>query len=556
MKLRPYQDEAVNSVMAELQENQSTLLVAATGCGKTQIFCSVIKKFLPKRTLVLAHRKELIFQCVERLKSFGIEAEIEMGLHRASVNCWTQAPVVVSTVQTQISGNCGKGRMEIFDPNQFGLIVVDEAHRGVAESFRRTVSHYKKNPEIKILGVTATPDRADEEALGQVFDTVAFEYDIAAAISDGWLVPIKQQMVTIEGLDFSKCRTTAGDLNGADLARVMEAEKTMQGVADASLKIIGNKKALAFCATVKQAEMLAEIFNRHDADSSAIIHGGTPDEERKQILKMFAEGRIKRLANCAVLTEGYDEVSIEVIIMARPTKSRALYCQCIGRGTRPLGGVVDGTENSTDRKNAILFSQKPEVLVVDFAGNAGRHKLITTADILGGNYSDDVIERAVTEATKRGGPVDMAELLAEEEEDEKRRREELQRKIEEQRARDVARKAHLVAAARYSVQTINPFDIFQLSHRPSRGWDHGKVLSEKQRSLLLKQGINPDGMAYQDAKQVINEMFRRWNSKLCTLKQASLLQRYGWTADETKNMTMTQAGQEIDVIAKNGWKRY
>ena len=128
--------------------------------------------------------------------------------------------------------------MSKFDPQRFGVLIIDEAHHATSPTYRRVIDYYRTNPALKVLGVTATPDRADEEALGQVFQSVAFDYEVLDAIHDGWLVPIEQQMVHVEGLDYSSIRTTAGDLNGGDLAAVLEAEKNLQQMASASVAII------------------------------------------------------------------------------------------------------------------------------------------------------------------------------------------------------------------------------------------------------------------------------------------------------------------------------
>lgn len=545
--LRDYQAEAVVAVFNEWEERNSTLVVCPTGTGKTQIFCDVIRRMQPKRAMVLAHRGELITQAVNRLRNdFGIHADIEMADFTADEFYHNRAPVVVSTIQTQCAGNGGHGRMKIFDPHDFGLVICDEAHHYTSPSFRRVLDYYKQNPDLKILGVTATPDRADEQALGQVFESVAYDYEILDAIHDGWLVPVDQKMVHIEGLDFSAIRTTAGDLNGADLAAVMEAEKNLQGIAAASIDIIGtDKRTLVFTVTVKQAEMLSEIFNRHRPNMSEWICGKTPKPERHRIFQNFDSGRTQVLVNVGVATEGYDNPAVEVIVQGRPTKSRCLYAQIIGRSLRPLKGVVDGLETAEQRKEAIASSPKPSALVLDFVGNAGRHKLMTTADILGGKVSDEAVARAIEKAKKNGRAVRMDQALDEAERD-------IQREIEERRRREAARKAHLVATAKFSTKTINPFDVFELRPAKSRGWDSGKQISEKQRSFLLRQGVNPEGMPYAQVRQIMNEMFRRFDKKLATLKQVALLRRHGYQAN---NMTMADASKVIDSLAKNNWRR-
>ena len=547
MSLRDYQKEAVSAVFSEWQERNSTLVVCPTGTGKTQIFCDVIRKMQPKRAMVLAHRGELIKQAVNRLSNdFGIRADIEMADFTADEFYHNRAPVVVSTVQTQCAGNGGHGRMKIFDPNDFGLVICDEAHHYTSPSFRKVLDYYKQNPDLKILGVTATPDRADEEALGQVFESVAYDYEILDAIHDGWLVPVDQKMVHIEGLDFSTIRTTAGDLNGADLAAVMEAEKNLQGIAAASIDIIGtDKRTLVFTVTVKQAEMLAEIFNRHRPGMADWICGKTPKPERHRIFKDFDTGRIQVLVNVGVATEGYDNPKVEVIVQGRPTKSRCLYAQIIGRSLRPLKGVVDGLDTPEQRKNAIALSPKPSALVLDFVGNAGRHKLMTTADILGGKVSEQVIAKAIEKAKKSGKAVRMDQALDEAERD-------IQREIEERQRREAARRAHLVASARFTTKTISPFDVFELKPARERGWDSGKQLSEKQRACLIKQGIDPGKVGYAQGKQLLGEIFKRWTNDRCSFKQAKILKTRGYPIDVSRD----EAKKIIDESAlKERWTR-
>lgn len=544
--LRPYQQDAVDAVMKEFEEGNSTLVVAPTGSGKTEIFVNVIMKMLPKRALVLAHREELILQAFHRLRSYEVGADIEMADQFAEEHYYSRQPVVISTIQTQNSGNGERRRMHRFRPDDFSLVVCDEAHHYTAKSFRKVLDYFKQNKDIKILGLTATPDRADEEALGQVFGSVAFDYEILDAIHDGYLVPVDKQMVTVEGLDFSQIRTTAGDLNGADLGEVMEAEKNLQGIASSSIQIIGDRKTLAFTVTVKQAEKLAEIFNRHRPDMAEYICGATPKEDRHAILARFADGRTQVLCNVGVLTEGFDSPDTSVVIQARPTKSRCLYSQIIGRALRPLPGIIDNLHTADDRKVKIYLSDKPSALVVDFVGNAGRHKLMTTADILGGKVSEEVLDLAVEIAKKLGTPVRMDELIDEE-------KERMIVEMEERRKAEAARKACLVGKATFRAVQISPFDAFEIDAPVERGWDRGKTLSEKQTKLLRNQGVDPSTMSYAESKAIINTLFFRWKNKLCTLRQAAILKKRGY---ETGSLTMTEATKLIDEIAiKERWGR-
>lgn len=544
--LRPYQAEAADAIFREWEDKSSTLVVAPTGTGKTNLFCEVIRRIQPKRAIVLTHREELTSQAVKRLwADFGIDSQVEMADQWADENYWNRAPVVVSTVQTQVAGRNG-GRMLRFNPNDYGLVICDEAHHYTAPSFRKVLNYYKQNPEIKILGVTATPDRADEEALGQVFESVAYDYEILDAIHDGWLVPVEQQMVNIVGLDFSNVRTTAGDLNGADLALVMEAEKNLHGIASASIDVIKDKRTLVFTVTVKQAERLAEIFNRHRSGMASWLCGTTPKNQRHKILKDFSNGLTQVLVNVGVLTEGYDDPTVECIVQGRPTKSRCLYAQIIGRSLRPLPGIVDGLNTPQERKFAISASAKPSALVLDFVGNSGRHKLMTSADILGGKLSEEVIERAIKKAKENGKPVRMDQELDKADRD-------IKKEIEARKAQEAARRAHVKAQADFKLRSVDPFDILEITPARARGWDAGKTITEKQRAVLLRQGINPDKLSYGQQKQLLIALFARMDKKLATIKQCQLLRKRGI---DTHGLTFEQASQRItEIAAREGWKR-
>jgi len=546
MRLRPYQIEAVDAVLREWAEKVSTLLVLPTGCGKTICFADLIRRIQPKRVMVLAHREELIFQAQKKIAHVtGLDVQVEMAGSRADMDGLTGAPpVIVSTIQTHCSGGDGGGRMTKFDPMAFGALVIDEAHHATASTYRRVIDWYRRNPALRVLGVTATPDRADEEALGQVYESVAFDYEILDAIDGGWLVPIEQLLVHVDGLDFSGVRTTAGDLNGADLAEIMEFEKNLHGIADPTIQICGDRRALVFATSVVQAERLAEILNRHRAGCAAWVCGKTDKDDRRRMLADFADGKLQFVVNVGCLTEGFDDAGVEVIVMGRPTKSRCLYAQMVGRATRPAEEIAHALNDAaTDqaRREMIAASRKPKCLVVDFEGNSGKHKLCTTADILGGNVSDEAAELALKKAREGGAPVDMAAELAA-----------AQAEIERRRQVEAARRASLVAKASYRVSSVSPFDVFDITPRRERGWDQGKQLSVKQRDLLLKNGIDADALPYHEAKQVLDEMFRRWNGGLSTFGQTKVLKRAGFVAP----MRRDEASKAIDRIAqRQGWAR-
>lgn len=546
MILRDYQAQCIKSINHNFVDFDSTLAVLATGAGKTIIFAALIRQNQPMRAMVLAHRQELISQARIKIEDVaGVECEVEMADMTAMTSLYGRSPVVVSTVQTQISGGKGTERMRRFDPNDFGLLIIDEAHHAASSSYRRIIDHYRQNPNLKVLGVTATPDRTDELALGEIFESVAFDYEIIDAIHGGYLVPIDQQFVTVSDLDFSRVRTIAGDLNGADLAALMEQEKNMQEVAAASIQIIGDKRTIVFTASVKQAETLSNIFNRHRAGMAGWVCGKTNKEARRTLLEEFKAGKIQVVVNCGVLTEGYDNPSVEIIVMARPTKSRSLYSQMVGRGTRPLPGVIDGIETADGRKEAIANSAKPAVLVCDFVGNSGRHKLMTSADILGGKSSEEAIALAVEKAKESGGRKQMSKLLDEAEIEIQNAR--LQA-AEKARLENEARKARLVAKANYSMSKVDPFDRYQVRFQAANDWDkqNGRNFSEKQRGILRNCGVDPDAVSFSCGKQMIGAYFTQ-----PTPRQIVCLSKNGRYHE---GMTREDANKAMDTLAKEkGW---
>ncbi len=544
MPLRDYQNKASDATLREWEDCQSTLVSMPTGTGKTPLCADVIKR-RGGRAIFFAHRAELIWQAKDKIQQFtGLGCEVEMGEYKAqqSAGLFKSSDVIVSTVQTQTMGGDGGGRMGKFDPNDFNTMICDEAHHFVSPSCRKLMDYYMTNPNLKVLGVTATPDRADEEALGQVFDSVAFDYEIRDAIKDGWLVPVRQQMVNVSGLDFSKIHTTCGDLNQSELSAVLEAEKNLHSVAHPTIDIIGDDNALVFTASVRQAEMLCSIFNRHRPGSAAWVCGSTDKDERKKINSDFECGDIKVLCNCGTHTEGYDSWMVKHVVMARPTKSRNLYAQMAGRAMRPQPGVVDGPVTAFLRRIKIGLSDKKSCNIIDFVGNSGKHKLQRMTDILGGVVSEELRDRVNSKVAKSGKPANVISALEEEE----RLAEAEQRRLEES-----ARKANLKVGATYSISSVDPFNVLDVRPTAAKSWDEGKVLSEKQRNFLRKQCIDPDKHNYHQCKQLIGEICARFEKNLCSFKQAKVLKKYGLSAE----VTFSQASAAITAIAQAGWRK-
>lgn len=535
--LRDYQNAGVDAVFKQWETNQSTLGVLYTGGGKTIMFAEVIRRRQPKRALVLAHREELIFQARHKIEAVtGLRCEIEMADRTANTDLFHRMPVVISTVQTQMSGRGVRKRMHRFKPDDFGTLVVDEGHHAPSPSFKEVIDYYKQNPDLKILGVTATPDRMDREALGQVFSTVAFDYGILSGIEDGWLCDITQQFVPVSSLDYSHIRTTAGDLNMGQLKEVMEAEENIMGICQPSLEVLYGlppqtlasvpvptwgeylkslgrqpRRAIVFTASVAQAEACCNIFNRVLWGMAKWVCGTTNKDERRDTLRSFKDGQTRVVMNCGVLTEGFDDPGVEVIFMARPTKSRSLYAQMIGRATRTLPGVVDAEDMNTPdkRRAAIAASPKPFCRIIDYVGNSGKHKLVTCMDILGGKSTDNAVSRAVKKAQQDGKPVRVSRALTTAEIDLQR---EAQEKARQAKAQEEARRAALVAKSRYSHHTIDPFGNGG-GPRVSTGWRQPKQLTQKQKQFLMRHGFNPTTLTYSEGARKIGETIAKFKSR-------------------------------------------
>ena len=572
---RPYQFDGVDLFFDAARESKRLLGVAATGMGKTVLFSLIMQRFLQEsslRALVVAHREKLIFQAANKIHEVtGIEAEIEMAELRASHSSFSGSRVVIATIQTLTAGKQSRKRLFRFDPHDYGLIIVDEAHHAVAGAYIMMAEHFGQNPNAIIFGTTATPKRADKKALGQLFEKVVFNYDLQYGRDNGWLVRIKQNVVPVDALDLSKVDVVAGDFNAGQLEQQLMVEKPLLQMADATIEICCDmeqgtierlidakqidqlpgyikraRKTIIFCASVKHAKAFAEILNRYLPGSARWICAETPREERDLLYKDYAAGRFQFLANVEVLTEGFDDPSIEVIVMARPTKSESLYIQILGRGTRPLPGVVDDPDMfawPARRIEAIARSSKPFVEIIDFKGNAGRHRIIRTTDILGGKYPEDVRERA-NQIVERDGASDTDDAL---QRAEKEIADEVARRLEESNAK----RAKIRTSTKYTRQEQDPFAVFGVTPHREESIDRAKPITDKQLEFLGRMNIPTEGLTMAQAQQLIIEVKRRRDQGLCSFGQAAILRKRHMPID----VTYADASKMIDEIAKReGWK--
>lgn len=539
--LRPYQEECTAAILRELADNDSTLALMATGTGKTVVFATVGERWPDGRILILVHRDELARQTRKEVEKVTSETcDVEMGEAFADqTSHHSRSRFIVTSVQTMSR----RRRQCRFHPDEFSLLIIDEAHHAVAKSYKAVVEYFQPGG-LKVLGVTATADRTDEVELGKVFESVAYEYPLPDAIEDGWLVPIHQDFAQVTGLDLSQIPPQGNrDFSDRQIEKIMKEERICQGVASAVVQIGAGRSTLVFSTGVDSAELTSEIINRHRSGTSEWICGDKircPLDQRRDTLRRFGQGDLPTVANYSVLLEGFDAPIASLLANGRPTKSRLVYAQTVGRVTRPLPGVVDGLETPEERRAAIAASAKPYAVVLDFVGNSGQHKLVSTADILGGKYEDDIVAEATfaaRQAATRGERTDMLEELRAAE----------QRQIEKRRQQ----REHIVAKATVRRKRIDPFDVFDILPKREPGWHKGRKPTAKQLAFLEKSGVETEDVSFVHASQLIGTVIERRKKGLCTFKQGALLQKYG---EETEGLTFKQASQRIEAIKQNGWK--
>jgi len=374
MHLRPYQQEALDSINnAYAKGITKQLVVLPTGAGKTVIFSHLPKvkeDCLPM--LVLAHRAELLDQARNKIMASNpnLTVEIEQAERKAG-----HVDVVVGSVATL--GRNNTPRIMTYPQDYFKTIVIDEAHHAAAPTYRRIVDYFSPN---FILGVTATPQRSDSVRLVDVFEEIVYYKSIQDLIEDGWLCPLVGYRVK-SNVDISDVQIQNGDYVQSQLEETIDTPERNAFVVATYRSLAMDKKAIVFASGVRHAENLALSFRQASVDTEVIL-GTTPREERERIFQTFSSGSTKVIVNVGVLTEGYDEPSIQAIILAKPTRSTLLYTQIVGRGTR-------------------LYKGKDSCTIIDIADITKGKKPIGLPTLLGMPPEFDLQGQSLTEVAKK-----------------------------------------------------------------------------------------------------------------------------------------------------------
>ena len=514
MELRPYQQESRDAIFSQWDDGiKKTLLVLPTGCGKTIVFARVAEQCVQNgdRVLILAHRGELLEQAADKIaKATGLGCATEKA-EETCMGSWFR--IVVGSVQTLMRAK----RLSQFPEDYFSTIIIDEAHHSISDSYQRVLEHF---PDAKVLGVTATPDRGDMKNLGNVFESLAYEYTLPKAIKEGYLSPIKAVTIPLT-MDLTGVGTQGGDYKVGDLGTALDPY--LYNIAEEMQKYCADKKTVVFLPLVKTSQKFRDILNEKGF-RAAEVNGESQD--RSEILKDFEKDRYNVLCNSMLLTEGWDCPSVDCVVVLRPTKVRSLYCQMVGRGTR-------------------LFPGKESLLLLDFLWHTERHELCHPAHLICEN--EEVAQKMTENLEKDAGcPMDIEEAEKSAAEDVVEQREEA---LAKQLAEMKRRKRKLVDPLQFEM-SIQAEDLS--GYVPAFGWEMAPP-SESQQKTLEKLGIMPDEIDNAGkASKLLERLDKRRVECLTTPKQIRFLESRGF--QHVGTWQFENAKRLIDRIAGNGWR--
>lgn len=498
--LRDYQQEATDCCLRDLQEVRSSLIVLATGLGKTILFCKLAEHW-EGRILVLAHLEELLQNARDDLRSITGEA---VGTERGEEHHEGER-IVVGLIQSV------RTRLHHFKPDHFQLIIIDEAHHAASKDYRRVLEHF---PDAKVVGLTATDARADGEPLP--FERISYRMGIREGQDSSYLVPVRGKRVVIDQLDLSSVRRKGdGDGDFDETALDDEMVKNTAGIADVLINDYPFDKGILFFPGCRSAQLCCEMLNEREPDCAVYIDGKIKGDQRRTLINLLKDGKRRWFCNVGIATEGFNWPEASIVGMCSPTLSRPAYVQRVGRGTRPLAGLLNGLSTAAMRQAAIASSKKPSMLILDFVGVSASLDLITNETFLDDpNVVDDSEEETFGTIEEKddsempedgdlevfGTPVNM-------------------------NLRGIAK-----SIKSKTVHFYDEFDPFN----PSGDHDHptfslksdlGKEapISYKQYRLLCKYGIDDESLTKSEAQKLVSyaagQGFRLWAPQLGLIKK-------------------------------------
>lgn len=489
-------------------------------CGKTIIFSNIAAREVRKggRVLILAHRGELLDQAIDKLyKATGIEAGLEKANTTSDTDILTPPyTVVVGSVQSMKSPQ----RLARFNYNEFSLIVIDECHHALTNTYRAVIDHF---PNARLLGVTATPDRGDMRSLSEVFQNISFEYSLIEAIRDGYLSPIHAQTIPLR-IDITSVAKQGGDYQAAGLGAALIPY--LHQICREIKARCADRKTIVFTPLISISLEMKQIFNEEGITEVREVDGASRD--RAETLEWFSKApKGCVLLNSMLLTEGYDEPSVDCIVVLRATKVRSLFVQMIGRGTR--------LSPETGKKNLLLL---------DFLWLTSTHDLCRPASIL--TDDQNLVEEITKKTTKQTqGEIDInPDLLLE-------AQTKFAQKCKDTLAKRLAQQSHkkgkLFDALEYATLTgTTSLENVQLklgeTNRPTL----------EQLDKLEKAGLACPG-TYDGAEKLLTAYQQRVDKGLTTAGQIRFLESRGFV--NVRDWSKDAANRIIRKIAACGWNR-
>ncbi len=515
MELRKYQKAAVDAILAEWDAGRkSTLLVLPTGTGKTIVFSKVACEMVRRgeRVLILAHRQELLDQAADKIaRSTGLECAVEKAEDTAQ-GSWYR--ITVGSVQTLMR----EGRQSRFSKDHYGVIIIDEAHHALSDSYRRILAYFD---QAKVLGVTATPDRGDMRDMGEIFESLAFEYTLPRAIKEGHLCKIKALTIPLK-IDLAGVGMQAGDFKSSDLDGAIGPY--LSAIAKEMATQCKGRKTVVFLPLVATSQKFRDML-KAEGFRAAEVNGES--EDRKQVLEDFHNGKYDALCNSMLLTEGWDEPAVDCIVCLRPTKVRSLYAQIVGRGTR----LSPGKEN---------------LLLLDFLWHTARHELCRPASLICQNQelADEVTQILAEERNAAG-----MDLEAAIEEGENSAQEKRESALAKELERLKARKRELVDPVRleslFNDKTLS-------SYEPKMISDMQPPTTQQLKELEFFNVYAPEVKTAGKAAKLLETLKARKAAGLASTKQVRFLSDKRFVGVE--NWKFEDARKLIDRIAVNQWR--
>lgn len=518
----PFQAQAIDGTFEKWRSFNRALLVQPTGTGKTVVFSHIAKRLFDSggKTLILAHRDELIRQACDKLhRATGIMAAVEKAEEHAASSMY---PVTVGSVQTLMRAK----RLAEWPRDAFQAVIVDEAHHVLGSSYQAVLQHFE--PHAKVLGVTATPDRGDRKNLGKYFETLVADppYDLRKAVQDGFLSRILAKTIPLQ-IDLDGVKVVAGDYDKDSLSDALTPY--LDRIADEIKKEASSRKVLVFLPLRKTSKAFTEILRSKDI---AARHVDGESEDREDVIRWLASPGPKVCCNAMLLTEGFDEPSVDCVVVLRATKSRPLYAQMIGRGTRlsPATG-------------------KASLLLLDFLWHTSRHDLCHPASLVAekqevADQMQELQDKGTAGKAVQMDLLDMARIASDEVV--RQRHEALAKALREQERK--ARNA--VDPVHFGVM-IGAADLED--YEPTMPWE-SQPASQPQLVALRNFGIAPEVVKCKgQASQLMGKLIQRRKAGLAMPRAMARLEQFGY--GNLSDLSAADAGAILDRIKSEGWSK-